>query len=370
MKTNKINIKANNFSYSIYFGNNLIESFDKIVKKEKIFFNKYLIIVDHNINKKNLSILKTSNKKQKKYIFNFISSEKNKNYKTVEKIIKFLLINKFSRNDCIVALGGGITGDLAGFVASIYKRGMKFINIPTTLLAQVDASIGGKTGINEKKFGKNLIGTFFQPNLVLSDTKFLKTLNKKNLICGYAEILKHSLIKNKSNFNYLDANYDKILSLRNPFLMKAILESCKIKKNVVERDINENQLRKVLNLGHTFGHAYEAAAGFKNKLNHGEGVLLGIKSAAKFSLNENYISKENYLKIIQHLNKINFTLRLRNYFENRDINRLVSFMLNDKKNKSKKINLVLLKGIGQPLINKTFKTQKIKKFFKKELIYI
>ena len=247
---------------------------------------------------------------------------------------------------------------------------MKFINIPTTLLAQVDASIGGKTGINEKKFGKNLIGTFFQPNLVLSDTKFLKTLNKKNLICGYAEILKHSLIKNKSNFNYLDANYDKILSLRNPFLMKAILESCKIKKNVVERDINENQLRKVLNLGHTFGHAYEAAAGFKNKLNHGEGVLLGIKSAAKFSLNENYISKENYLKIIQHLNKINFTLRLRNYFENRDINRLVSFMLNDKKNKSKKINLVLLKGIGQPLINKTFKTQKIKKFFKKELIYI
>ena len=141
-----------------------------------------------------------------------------------------MLINNFSRNDCIVALGGGITGDLAGFVASIYKRGMKFINIPTTLLAQVDASIGGKTGINEKKFGKNLIGTFFQPNLVLSDTKFLKTLNKKNLICGYAEILKHSLIKNKSNFNYLDANYDKILSLRNPFLMKAILESCKIKK--------------------------------------------------------------------------------------------------------------------------------------------
>tara|TARA_B100002051_G_C16739493_1_gene643325 strand:+ start:161 stop:1273 length:1113 start_codon:yes stop_codon:yes gene_type:complete len=370
MKKNKIKIKTVNSDYSVYVGSNLIKNFGDILKKEKILFNKFLLVIDNNVDKKNISLLKTPDRKQKKYIYNFMSSERNKNYKSVEKILKLLLKHNFSRNDCIIAMGGGITGDLVGFAASIYKRGIKFINIPTTLLAQVDASIGGKTGINEKSFGKNLIGTFFQPSLVLSDTIFLKTLSKKNLICGYAEIFKHSLIDSKSFFNFLDQNYKKILSLNSRYLIKAILNSCKIKKKVVEKDIYENEYRKVLNLGHTFGHAYEAAAGFGKNLNHGEGVLLGIKSAAIFSLEHKYISKNNYLKIIGHLEKINFDLKLKKYFRIKDIDRLLSFMMNDKKNKTSRINLILLKNIGRPIINKSFSRIKLKKFFKEQLIYI
>ena len=140
---------------------------------------------------------------QKKIIHFFNSNEKNKNQENVNIILNKLLKNNFRRNDCIISIGGGITGDVAGFAASIYKRGIKFINIPTTLLAQVDSSIGGKTGINNK-YGKNLIGTFFQPDLVIADTSFLRSLPKREIICGYAEIFKHSLIAGKKYFNYLE----------------------------------------------------------------------------------------------------------------------------------------------------------------------
>ena len=154
-----------------------------------------------------------------------------------------------------------LAGDVSGFAASIYKRGLKFINIPSTLLSQVDSSIGGKTGINNK-FGKNLIGSFYQPDLVISDTKLLESLPRREIICGYAEILKHSLIKNKKFFLFLDKNLNNILNLEKKFIEKAILESCKIKKQIVEKDEKENNLRKSLNLGHTFGHAYEATLNY------------------------------------------------------------------------------------------------------------
>jgi len=141
-------------------------------------------------------------KKKEKFFYAFNSSEINKNQRTINKLLDILLKNNFHRNDCLISIGGGITGDISSFAASIFKRGIKFINIPTTLLAQVDSSIGGKTGINSK-YGKNLIGTFYQPNLVISDTNFLKSLPKREIICGYAEILKHSLIMNKKFFTYL-----------------------------------------------------------------------------------------------------------------------------------------------------------------------
>ena len=146
---------------------------------------------------------------------------------------KLILLNKnFSRDDCLISIGGGITGDISGFAASLFKRGLKFINIPTTLLSQVDSSIGGKTGVNTK-YGKNLVGSFYQPNLVISDTEFLKTLPNREIVCGYGEILKHSLIADKKFFKYLDKNITNILKLKSPFIEKTIFESCKIKKNVV-----------------------------------------------------------------------------------------------------------------------------------------
>ena len=158
----------------------------------------------------------------------FNPTEQNKNIVNVNKILKILLSKKFSRQDALIAIGGGITGDVSGFASSIFKRGLKFINVPTTLLSQVDSSIGGKTGVNTIQ-GKNLIGSFYQPDLVISDTNFLKSLSKREVVCGYAEILKHS-IDDKNFYNFLNKNISKILNLKSPFLENAIYKSCQIKK--------------------------------------------------------------------------------------------------------------------------------------------
>ena len=313
-----------------------------------------------------ISKIKKSLHTRKIYVHFFKANEMNKNFGSVNKILDILLDKNFSREDCVISIGGGITGDISGFAASLFKRGLKFINIPTTLLSQVDSSIGGKTGVNSK-YGKNLIGSFYQPNLVISDVQFLKTLPKRELICGYGEILKHSLIANKSFYNFLDKNNDKILKLSSPFVEKAIYESCKIKKDVVEKDEKEQGLRKILNFGHTFAHAYEASLGYSKKLNHGEAVILGMQSALNFSLKNSLIPKKDCHSILMHISKANLPSKIKNFFKIRDLNKILSFMAKDKKNNSNKINLVLLKKIGQPIINKEYKKNDLSKFLKSEL---
>ena len=172
---------------------------------------------------------------------------------------------------------------------------------------------------------------------------FLKTLPKRELICGYGEILKHSLIANKSFYKFLDKNSDKILKLSSPFIEKAIYESCKIKKNVVEKDENEKGLRKILNFGHTFAHAYEASLGYSKKLNHGEAVILGMQSALSFSLKNNLIKKNDYYSISKHISKASLPSNIKQFFKIRDLNKILSFMAKDKKNNSNNINLDLIK---------------------------
>ena len=255
---------------------------------------------------------------------------------------------------------------MSGFAASLFKRGLKFANIPTTLLAQVDSSIGGKTGVNSK-YGKNLIGSFYQPSLVLSDIQFLKSLSKREIICGYGEILKHSLIDNKKFFSFLNKNLKKILSLSSPFIEKAIYKSCKIKKKVVEKDEKEIALRKVLNFGHTFAHAYEAGLEYSHKLNHGEAVILGMKTALIFSFKENMLSKNEYNLIINHIDNSGLPFSIKKYFSVKDLNKILSFMIRDKKNYSEKINLILLEKIGDPIFNKQYSKKKLNLFLKKFL---
>ncbi len=364
----KISVLTNKKKYPIYIGDELIKKIDKILKKESLSSNNCLIIYDSKVPRNKLEIIKKKCPYKKKIFFKFVASEENKNFEFVKRVINILLKNSFSRNDCIIGVGGGILGDLACFTASIYKRGIKFINIPTTLLAQVDASIGGKNGVNHKFYGKNLIGTFNQPDIVISDISFLNTLKKREILCGYAEILKHSLISNYKNFKYLKKNFTKILSLKTPEIVDTITWSCSIKKKIVEKDELENNFRRVLNLGHTFGHAYEASVGFKKKLNHGEGVILGLKSAAKFSLNEKLLSNKNYKLINDHIDELGFKLNLKDFFNKNNVNKIISFMRNDKKNLSSKISLVLLNKIGKPVIDKTYSSEKIKMFLNKELI--
>jgi len=366
MKAIKLKINTKAQKYPIIIGSNLSSKVLEIINKNSINFKQCLLIIDTNIPSKIVSKIKKSLGKKKIYIYLFNASEINKNLNSVNKILDILLKNNFARKDCVISLGGGITGDVSGFAASLFKRGIKFINMPTTLLSQVDSSIGGKTGINTK-FGKNLIGSFYQPNLVISDIQFLKTLPKRELICGYGEILKHSIIANKKFYNFLDKNNKKILNLKSPFIEKAIYESCKIKKNVVEKDEKENGLRKILNFGHTFAHAYEASLGYSKKLNHGEAVILGIQTALSFSLKNNLLNQSDYHSIMKHIRKAELPSELKKFFKIKDINKIISFMIKDKKNSTEKINLILLKKIGSPIIYREFKKKHLNSFLKYEL---
>jgi 3-dehydroquinate synthase/shikimate kinase/3-dehydroquinate synthase len=363
----QINLQINGISkrYPIIIGPNIISNFAKISQKYNLKFDRYLLVIDKNVPKKmvhkiNSKILK------KKIIYYFDASEKNKDQKNVNIILDILLNNNFSRSDCLIAIGGGITGDISAFAASLFKRGLNFINIPTTLLSQVDSSIGGKTGINTKH-GKNLIGSFYQPRMVITDTNFLNTLPQREIICGYAEILKHSIISNKNLYKYLDKNIDKILNLQSPFIEKSIFESCKIKKMIVEKDEMEIGLRKTLNFGHTFAHAFEATLKYSKKLNHGEAVILGMNTALKFSLKKKILNKSNYNLIIKHMNHYRLPNKLSRYFTIKDIKKILTYMSNDKKNNSSMINLILLKKIGLTIINKQFSKNSINLFLKNEL---
>jgi 3-dehydroquinate synthase len=363
----KLFIKTNNQKYPIIIGNDLLNKFWKILKANSINFNQCLVIVDSNVPKKLINKVLNCLPKKLMTIHYFKASEINKNQKSINKILSILLSKNFNRNDCLISIGGGITGDVSGFAASIFKRGIKWINVPTTLLSQVDSSIGGKTGVNTK-YGKNLIGAFYQPNLVISDINFLKSLPKRELICGYGEILKHSLIANKKFFLFLNKNVSKILNLDSPFVEKAIHQSCLIKKKVVEADEKEMGLRKILNFGHTFAHAYEGTLGYSKKLNHGEAVMLGIKTAAKFSLLNKILSIKEFALIENHLNRLNFLKNINELFSIKNLNKILSFMKNDKKNSTTKINLVLLKKIGSPIHKLQFDEKKINFFLRKELI--
>ena len=367
MKLTKLIVKTNTQKYPIIIGSNLVSKLASLIKNNSIKFNKCLFIIDKKVPKNQINKIKSSFKNTNYFMHLILANEKNKNQKTINNILNILIKNNFSRQDCLISIGGGITGDIGGFAASLFKRGMQFINVPTTLLSQVDSSVGGKTGINSL-YGKNLIGSFYQPKLVISDIIFLKSLPHREIICGYGEILKHSLISNKKFYNFLSKNISKILNLESPYIQKSILESCKVKKSIIEKDEKENGLRKILNFGHTFAHAYEAALNYSNKLNHGEAVLLGINSALKFSLKQNYLGNKDYISIINHINNSKLPNNLKDYFSLNHLNKILFYVLKDKKNISEKINLVLLKKIGHPIFNKSFKIEKLRLFLKKELI--
>ncbi len=367
MRQIKLIVKTNSEKYPIIIGRNLISNLSQIFKKNSINFKKCLLVFDKNIPNRYIKQISKSLKRYEFYKFIYNANEKNKNQKNVVKILDLLLKKNFSRDDCLISIGGGITGDVAGFAASLYKRGLKFVNIPTTLLSQVDSSVGGKTGINTSQ-GKNLIGSFYQPKIVISDVDVLKSLPFREVVCGYAEIVKHALIANKKFYNFLEKNISEVLKLKSPTIEKSIYESCKVKKLIVEKDEKEKNLRKILNFGHTFAHAYEASLNFSKKLNHGEAVILGMKSAFEFSHNKKLINFKEFNSAIKHLNNSHFPVSIKNYFTKKKINQIISFMMMDKKNNSKKIKLMLIKKIGGPIIEKEYTNVTVKLFLKKRLI--
>ena len=274
--------------------------------------------------------------------------EKYKNFKTYNFIIDKLLYKNIQRNDLIVALGGGVVGDIAGFCASTVLRGVSFIQIPTTLLAQVDSSVGGKTGIDHK-LGKNLIGSFYQPNLVLIDPDTLKTLDKRQFMAGLGEVVKYAFIENTIKesdesflFNYLMKN-----ELNNDEALEEIIyQSCLLKSIVVKKDEKEKGLRAILNFGHTFGHSLEKITGY-NKILHGEGVLFGIKCAFELALKLNLINQEYYNSALSLIKKLNLKT---SFIKKINKKKLIQAFYNDKKVLNNKITFVLPNKKGSAML--------------------
>ena len=364
MKNIKLVVKTKSKTYPIYFGNNILNKTGWLIKKKLPGVKKICIISDNKLPKLLLKKLTKSLKKYELKIYNLSTSERTKSLRVANKIIEQLLKDNFNRSDCVIALGGGILGDLSGFISSLAKRGLKFINIPTTLLAQADASIGGKTGINSYQ-GKNLIGTYYHPDFILSDVSILKSLPQREIISGYSEILKHSIILDKKFFLWLFKNGKKIINEKNnAFLKKAIVKSCKIKCKVINKDEKEKDLRMILNFGHTFAHGFEGAKNFSNKLNHGEAVLLGMMIASELSNKKKKLPLKDLLLIKKHYLNLKLPMFITKIFKKSEIKKIIYFMKKDKKNVNQKINLILLNKIGKTTQPKkiSLKSSEIKKF--------
>lgn len=278
------------------------------------------------------------------------AGEKTKSFEHMIEASHGVLEARLERGDAVIALGGGVIGDLAGFVASVVRRGMRFVQIPTSLLAQVDSSVGGKTGINTGH-GKNLIGAFHQPALVLADTAALDTLSEREFRAGYAEVAKYGLIDRPDFFAWLEDNWLQVFT-GGPERIEAIATSCRAKADVVAADERESGRRALLNLGHTFGHALEAAVGYDGRrLVHGEGVAIGLVLAHEFSARMNLASPDDARRVAAHLKAVGLPTALNDIdgdLPAPDI--LMHHIAQDKKVKRGKLTFVLTRGIGQSFI--------------------
>ena len=275
--------------------------------------------------------------------------EASKSFARFEDVCEALVAARIERGDMVVALGGGVVGDLAGFVAATVRRGLDCIQVPTTLLAQVDSSVGGKTAI-DSRHGKNLIGAFHQPILVVADTAVLDTLPPREFRAGYAEIVKYGLLGDALFFAWLDANLKDVFA-GGPAREHAIATSCRMKAAIVARDERETGDRALLNLGHTFGHAFEAAAGFSGRLLHGEAVSLGMALAAAFSARIGVLAPDAALRVRRHLAAVGLPVKPADVAGGvPDADRLMELMGQDKKVKRGSLTFILLRGIGAAYI--------------------
>lgn len=317
--------------------------FEPIEKlEEKIFnytnANKVLIIISEKVNKLYGEKLKFKNSVK----FVLKDGESQKNFKNYQKILNFALKNKLERKDAIIAIGGGVVGDIAGFAAATYLRGVDFIQIPTTFLACVDSSVGGKVAINTD-FGKNMVGAFYQPKVVFCNLNFLKTLDERQFKTGLAEIIKYALIEKSCQadieynfFDFLEENSDKVLLRDNEILAKIIEISLELKTSVVIKDEKEQDLRKILNFGHTYGHAIEKITNYK-KYTHGEAVAIGMIFAINLAFKKGLITEEYKSQSLELIKKYNLAKKIPKF----NSKKLINLIRSDKKAEDGKIKFIL-----------------------------
>ena len=312
---------------------------------------KVAIVTDENVAQKHLAATEASLKAAGIESSTIVvpPGEGSKNYATFEKVCEAIIAARIERNDLIVALGGGVIGDLAGYAAASVRRGLDFVQVPTTLLSQVDSSVGGKTGINSK-LGKNLVGAFHQPVLVIADTALLDTLSPREFRAGYAEVMKFGLLGDAAFFAWLEANWQDLFA-GGPAREHAIAICCRGKAGVVSRDERENGERALLNLGHTFGHAFEAGAGFSQRLLHGEAVALGCTMAFEYSARKGLTSEADATRVRAHLDSVGLPTKVKQVQGGvPGVDALMDLIGQDKKVKRGKLTFILVRGIGQAFV--------------------
>ena len=335
-----ININLGDRSYPIYFYNDY-KSIGKCLETAKTN-GKVVVITDRNVDEYQseafMKEMAETGLEVNKYIIE--PGEKSKNLNTVKNIYEYLIEQNLERKSALIALGGGVVGDITGFVSATYLRGIKFIQVPTSLLAQADSSVGGKVGVDFLG-SKNIVGSFYQPSAVYINVNSLRTLPKRDLISGLAEVIKHGIIKDEDFFEYMENNLEKILCFDEAALQYMSKMNCQIKGRVVEEDEKETGLRAILNFGHTFGHAIESVSGFK--LYHGECVSIGMVGAFKLAKYLNMTEQEHIERAEKLFKKAGLPIKT----DGLDVETVYNQMFYDKKRKNGKLVFVLPKKIGQ-----------------------
>ena len=344
MRTLTVNLEDR--SYPIYIGAG-ISLKDELYSKH-ISSNKIALITNEEIADLYLSEISQTLTSFDLKVLVLPEGESQKNLETVQNAIKFLSDNGIDRQASIIAFGGGVVGDISGFVASSYMRGIKFLQVPTTLLAQVDSSVGGKTGVNTRK-GKNLIGAFYQPSAVIADTRFLETLESERFSEGLAEVIKYGLIRDRDFFEWLEVNISEILSLDSKAMAHLIERCCQIKAEVVSQDEREGSVRAILNFGHTFGHAIESLTEY-SVYSHGEAVAMGMIMASNMSQKMGMLSSEDTKRIKNLIESMNLPVSSPDL----DKNDFFESMKRDKKAQDGEIRLILLESIGSAKITSDY----------------
>jgi 3-dehydroquinate synthase len=351
LRRDTVTVNLAHRSYDIHIGENLLQEAGFLIAP---LLNRpfVAIVTDENVARFHLKTLEASLTEAGITSVAIIlpAGEKTKSFEKLAELCEKLLGAGVERKDRIIALGGGVIGDLTGFAAAILRRGVDFIQIPTTLLAQVDSSVGGKTGINTSH-GKNLVGAFQQPILVLADTSLLETLPRRELAAGYAEVAKYGLLGDAAFFVWLEANADLVMRGDSQARIYAIHKSCQAKAAIVAEDETEQGVRAHLNLGHTFGHALEAATGYSHRLLHGEGVSIGMVQAFRFSEKLGHCKVGTADRIAAHLKSVGLPTHVRE-IEGAlpPAADLVNIMRQDKKAQSGKLTFILARGIGETFV--------------------
>jgi 3-dehydroquinate synthase len=363
-----IEVKLPGRSYDIFVGEDLVASSGRRVAAV-LKGARAAVVTDANVAKLHLPALKASLAAEKLLLGEVVieAGEASKSFPVLASLSERLLELGVERGDCIIAFGGGVVGDLAGFAASILRRGVRVVQMPTTLLAQVDSAIGGKTGIDTRQ-GKNLIGSFHQPSLVLADISVLSTLSAREFRAGYAEVVKYGLIGDAPFFAWLEANWAKVFASAGPERRRAVETSARAKAAIVEADEKEEKgTRALLNLGHTFGHALEAYAAYSDRLLHGEAIAIGMRLAFTFSVEQGICPAADADRLERQLKAVGLPTKISDIPGGTPTpEALLRLMAQDKKVKGGKLALILVRGIGQAFVEHDVALPRLTEFLTRE----